>query len=562
LQNLNTTLNGQASLGTTSGVVTIDDNDTASLSVAAATSVTEQGGAQNIVVTLTTSDGAGGTATLGAGITLTADVVDAGGGSASSGTDYTALGTQTVTFNPGDGNGATENASITPSPDPDVEGNETVNVTLQNLNTTLNGQASLGTTSGVVTILDDSLDFGDAPDGVGAAPNTYPTLLANNGARHVSSTLFLGASIDSESDGQPSSTAAGDDTGGVDDENGVTLPGLVARIGAVITVTASLAGQLDAWIDFNRDGDWGDAGEQIATSLAVVAGANSVSITVPDTALAGQTFARFRLSSAGGLAPTGQAADGEVEDYAVQISVPAASGGTVVDDPLNPGERVLVVLGGAGNDNLSVSFKSKRGVPQLTVKLNKNNTTFDATQVGRIVVFGLGGNDSISAGKIPLDAQLHGGDGNDSIVGGGANSIMIGGAGNDSLSSKQGRNVYIGGTGSDSIKGSKFDELLISGSTDFDTNDAALSAILNEWSSQLASHTYAARVANLRDGTGSGDRLNGSFFLTTATVDDDAAVDNLIGGKKDLDWFLARTAGAVLDTLVDRAIATEFVDSI
>jgi hypothetical protein len=33
----------------------------------------------------------------------------------------------------------------------------------------------------------------------------------------------------------------------------------------------------------------------------------------------GDTFARFRLSSAGGLSPTGEAADGEVEDHEVTI---------------------------------------------------------------------------------------------------------------------------------------------------------------------------------------------------------------------------------------------------
>ena len=34
----------------------------------------------------------------------------------------------------------------------------------------------------------------------------------------------------------------------------------------------------------------------------------------------GNTFARLRLSSAGGLLPTGPANDGEVEDYIVTIS--------------------------------------------------------------------------------------------------------------------------------------------------------------------------------------------------------------------------------------------------
>ncbi len=40
---------------------------------------------------------------------------------------------------------------------------------------------------------------------------------------------------------------------------------------------------------------------------------------VPTNAQLGATFARFRLSSAGGLSPWGPAMDGEVEDYLVNI---------------------------------------------------------------------------------------------------------------------------------------------------------------------------------------------------------------------------------------------------
>src|SRR5438477_497211 len=115
---VNPTLNGQATLGNTSSVVTITDNDTATLAIAATTTVTEGGGAQTITVTLTTSAGA----TLATA--LTAQVVDAGGGSATSGSDYSAFGTQTVTFAIGSANGATQTVTVTPINDTLVEGNE------------------------------------------------------------------------------------------------------------------------------------------------------------------------------------------------------------------------------------------------------------------------------------------------------------------------------------------------------------------------------------------------------------------------------------------------------
>ena len=158
------------------------------------------------------------------------------------------------------------------------------------------------------------LDYGDAPD------PTYPTLLANDGARHgTQTTLWLGAGVDSDFDGQPDATATGDNADGNDDENGVTFAGSLAQGRAVsVTITASQAGLVDAWIDFDKSGGWG-AGEQFLVSEPVLAGDNFVTLDVPADAVAGDTFARFRISSTGGLAPTGAAVDGEVEDYQVTI---------------------------------------------------------------------------------------------------------------------------------------------------------------------------------------------------------------------------------------------------
>ncbi len=85
--------------------------------------------------------------------------------------------------------------------------------------------------------------------------------------------------------------------------------------------------QLNAWIDFNRDGSWGGPGEHIADGRSVVAGDNTITFDVPSWAADGQTFARFRVSSAGDLGPNGPAQNGEVEDYAVTIKPPKAACG-------------------------------------------------------------------------------------------------------------------------------------------------------------------------------------------------------------------------------------------
>ena len=69
-----------------------------------------------------------------------------------------------------------------------------------------------------------------------------------------------------------------------------------------------------------RTATWNDPGEQIVDTQSVTAGVTTVSLTVPGDAASGDTYARFRLSTAGGLGPTGLAADGEVEDYRVTIN--------------------------------------------------------------------------------------------------------------------------------------------------------------------------------------------------------------------------------------------------
>ncbi|HAY78952.1 MAG TPA: hypothetical protein DCY79_04025, partial [Planctomycetaceae bacterium] len=148
-------------------------------------------------------------------------------------------------------------------------------------------------------------DFGDAP-----AP--YPTQRGDDGARHLATGIALGTQRDQEADGTPSANADGDGS----DEDGVIFGRLLTGQTTSLEVTVSGAdGFLDAWIDWNGDGDWLDPEEQIFASQPVTIGLNLLSFAVPADSLDGVTFSRFRVSSTGGLTPVGQAATGEVEDY-------------------------------------------------------------------------------------------------------------------------------------------------------------------------------------------------------------------------------------------------------
>jgi len=167
----------------------------------------------------------------------------------------------------------------------------------------------------LVVFGDDLLDFGDCPD-----PH-YPTLLVNNGALHIiDPNVFLGSGIDGESDGQPTLWADGDDINDIPDEDGVSFTSvLFDDCTRDVNVVASCDGKLDAWFDFNADGDWSDPGEQIFASEPLNTGSNILTFSIPSDAAKGDTYARFRFSTVGGLDPNGPAPDGEVEDYMVSI---------------------------------------------------------------------------------------------------------------------------------------------------------------------------------------------------------------------------------------------------
>ena len=163
------------------------------------------------------------------------------------------------------------------------------------------------------------VDFGDAPD------PTYPTLSGSDGARHsIVPGFHLGSGVDAEPDGLPDADATGDDLhGATDDEDGVAFSALVPGTTGSATVEASAAGQLDAWVDWNGDGDWNDLGEKVFDGTALAAGANVLSLVVPSDGVLGQVFTRFRFSTTGVGGPTGPAADGEVEDHVATIQAPA-----------------------------------------------------------------------------------------------------------------------------------------------------------------------------------------------------------------------------------------------
>ncbi len=200
--------------------------------------------------------------------------------------------------------------------------------------------AQLGSTGDVESIMGNlgaRNDAGDAPSSYGYASHILPILTS------TPLLIYMGSEYpDSEDPFVNFSTGVSDDNTG-DDEDGVTsgsldLDGQLLTVGQieVIDISTNGLGVLNAWIDFNRDGDFDDIGEQIATDVAPSGGNISLNITIPGSANPGTSYARFRFSSETGLVPGNtEAADGEVEDYQIIIydSTVCPPGSTLYDTP-------------------------------------------------------------------------------------------------------------------------------------------------------------------------------------------------------------------------------------
>jgi hypothetical protein len=163
-----------------------------------------------------------------------------------------------------------------------------------------------------------------------------------------------------------------------------------------LLVTASAPGMLDGWIDFNNDGDFLDQFEHVYASYPLQAGINEVPLTIPANASIGPRFARFRFSSQGGLAPTGLAVDGEVEDYLIQIfsnrpPVLTVPGPLVVEEDVpSPIAGISVFDADAGPLPIVVTVTVLNGT--LTVNTNVSNGLVPAdvqgNGTGRLVLTG------------------------------------------------------------------------------------------------------------------------------------------------------------------------------
>ena len=81
--------------------------------------------------------------------------------------------------------------------------------------------------------------------------------------------------------------ANGDDNDNLDDEDGVSFPELIAGTSVTIPVTVTTEGNswgiLNAWFDWNADGDFMDVGEKVTEIPTIVfsSGTIDLPVTIP-----------------------------------------------------------------------------------------------------------------------------------------------------------------------------------------------------------------------------------------------------------------------------------------
>ena len=125
------------------------------------------------------------------------------------------------------------------------------------------------------------------------------------------------------------------------------------------TANAYTDDEIAAWIDFNNDFDFNDAGEQVAYVLVATGWTNTFNVTVPLNSALGQVRMRVRISYQpdGAIDPCGTATYGETEDYIVNLT----SGAGVDENPL----AVVQVYPNPANEVLFVDVKDLEGINSI-----------------------------------------------------------------------------------------------------------------------------------------------------------------------------------------------------
>jgi len=274
-------------------------------------------------------------------------------------------------------------------------------------------------------------------------------------------------------------------------------------------------------------------------SSSVVLAKTSLTVTgLPTLALSGFTTANLTDTAGGNtFTVSGWTGSGSLADSASITDTVTASKSasfTLTNTSLSSTDGMALGLSGITTANLTATATG--GSPSYIV---------DASAFTGVTNLTAGGT---------VNAILFGGSANGSTLSatGSGNDVLIGGSGKDTLTDTgTGHNILIGGPGVDTLTGNGKD-ILISGTTNYDSNTsaniAALDAILAEWSS---SDSYSLRISKIMSGVGPGL----TDFLNSSTCQSDGVANTVSDGASTTqnNWFIVNSK----DTVTKKSNETE-----
>jgi len=124
------------------------------------------------------------------------------------------------------------------------------------------------------------------------------------------------------------------------------------------------------WIDFNKDGDFTDAGEQVYSSTASSTGTITGSFTIPAGTATGSTRIRVSMKRGAVASPCETFANGEVEDYTLVITAASPAAGktsTLTNTTPSSLKSSVYPNPGAGLINVELTIPAGSGRVDLVV---------------------------------------------------------------------------------------------------------------------------------------------------------------------------------------------------
>ena len=264
-----------------------------------------------------------------------------------------------------------------------------------------------------------------------------------------------------------------------------------------------------------------DAGTSISTLTASVdrgtltaAGKSGTSITFTGTvaqlnsALAQLTFKSANLDATPAkLLFTAKDASGNTASFNSSLS-PTENLVTTITDPEINGKKSILIVGTSTGDAMTVT------VSGTVYRVVLNGRTVNLSGVtGRILAFGLAGNDTIDMPSVAIATVSYGGEGNDIIRAGSAADRIFG---------ENGADLLAGGLGADLINGGAGNDLLFDGSVAPKTASVSLASTLALW----------ATFTNPTD-------ANYTAIYNRLTITSDKNSRDTIQGTDGLDLFFA-----------------------